>query len=115
MASKKVKEKKNVLRFGFIIHDAIDYKTDENAHKIIDLISSVSLVKTLETVTRQNYGCNCYYCKLYNIIIEKPLEGKHTYLIVPETLDYKEKEPPFPFYNNWRRKYGYDIDENYIW
>ena len=115
MASKKVEEKKKVLRFGFIIHDAIDYKIDENAHKVIDSISSVSLVEALESATRQQYGCSCYYCKLYNIITEKLLERKHTYLIVPETLDYKEKEPPFPFYNNWLRKYGYNIDENYIW
>ena len=41
MASKKVEEKKKVLRFGFIIHDAIDYKIDENANKVIDSISSV--------------------------------------------------------------------------
>ena len=114
MASKKVEEKKKVLHFGFIIHDAIDYKIDENAHKFIDLIFSVSLVKALESVKRQHHGCSCYYCKLYNIIIEKLLERKHTCLIAPETLDYKEKEPSFPFYNNWRRKYGYDIDENYI-
>ena len=115
MASKKVEEKKKVLHFGFIIHDAIDYKTDENAHKVIDSISSVSLVKALESLTRQHYGCNCYYCKLYNTNIEKLLERKHTYLIVPETLDYKEKEHPLPFYNNWHLKYGYNIDENYTW
>ena len=72
MASKKVEEKKKVLRFGFII-DAIDYKIDENAHKVIDSISSVSLVKSFESVMRQHYGCNCYYCKLYNIVIEKLL------------------------------------------
>ena len=114
MASKKVEEKKKVLRFGFIIHRAFDYKTDENAHKVIYSISSVLLVKALESVTRQHYGCNCYYCKLHNIIIEKLLKRKHTYLIAPETLDYKEQEPLFPFCNNWRCKYGYDIDENYI-
>ena len=51
MASKKVEEKKKVLRFGFII-DAIDYKIDENAHKVIDSISSVSLVKSFESVMR---------------------------------------------------------------
>ena len=102
------------MHFGFIIHDAIDYKIDENAHKVIDSIFRVSLVKALESVKRQHQGCNCYYCKVYNIIIEKLLEGKHTYLIPPETLEYKEKEPSFPFYNNWRRKYGYNIDENYI-
>ena len=103
MASKKNKEKEKALRFGFIIRDALDYKTDENARKVIDCISSVSLVKALESVTGQHYGCNCYYCKLYNVIIEKLLERKHTYLIAPETLDYKEKEPPFPFYDNWHR------------
>ena len=100
---KKNKEKEKALRFGFIIRDALDYKTDENARKVIDCISSVSLVKALESVTGQHYGCNCYYCKLYNVIIEKLLERKHTYLIAPETLDYKEKEPPFPFYDNWHR------------
>ena len=115
MAPKKVEEKKKVLRFGFIIHYAIDYKIDENAHKVIYSISSVSLIKALESVTRQHYGCNCYYCKLYNIITEKLLERKHTYLIAPETLDYEEKEPRFPLCNNRRRKYGYNIDENYIW
>ena len=32
------------------------------------------------------------------------------------TLEYKEKEPPYPFYNNWHVKYGYDShDENYVW
>ena len=49
------------------------------------------------------------------MIIEKLLERNDTYLIVPETLDCKEKEPPFLFYNNHRFQYGYDIDENYIW
>ena len=53
--------------------------------------------------------------KLYNLIIEKLLERKHSYLIGPETLDYKEKEPRFPFHNNWPHKYGYDIYESYIW
>ena len=53
--------------------------------------------------------------KLYNLILEKLLERKHTYLIGPETLDYKEKEPRFPFYNNLPRTYEYDIDESYIW
>ena len=90
-------------------------KIDEKVHKVIDSISIVLLVKALESVTRQHYGCNCCYCKLYNIIMEKLLERKYTYLVAPKTLDYKEKEPPFPFYNNWHRKYGYNIDENYIW
>ena len=115
MASKKIEEKKKVFCFGFIIHDVINYEIVKNAHKVVDSISSVSLVEALESVTRQHYGCNCYYCKLYNTIIEKLLDRKHTYLIVPETLDYKEKEPPLPFYNNWRLKYGYNIDENYTW
>ena len=63
MASKKVGENKKVLRFGFIIHDAIDYKIDENPRKVVDSISSVSLVKALESVMRQHYGCNYYHCK----------------------------------------------------
>ena len=108
-------KKKKVLRFGFIIHDAIDYKTDENAHKVIDSISSVSLVKALRACNEAALWLQLLYCKLHNIIIEKLLERKHTYLIEPETVDYKEKEPPFPFYNNWHCKCGYDIDENYIW
>ena len=36
MASKKVGENKKVLRFGFIILDAIDYKIDENPRKVVD-------------------------------------------------------------------------------
>ena len=28
---------------------------------------------------------------------------------LPETLDYNEKEPPFPFFNNYHFQYGYDI------
>ena len=54
----------------------------------------------MESVTRQHYGCNCCYCKLRQIIQEKLLERVDTYLIVPETLDYKEKDPPYPFHNN---------------
>ena len=115
MASKKVEQKKKVLRFGFIIHDAVDYEINKKTPEIIDSILSASLVKALELVTRQHYGCNCYYCKLYNMIIEKLLERNDTYLIAPGTLDYKEKEPPFPFYNNRCFQYGYGIDENYIW
>ena len=75
MAS-KITETKTVLRFGFIIHYVIDHKIDANAHKIIDSISSVSLVKAMESVTRQHYGCNCYYCKLKQIIQENFLREK---------------------------------------
>ena len=60
MTSLKVKQKKKVLRFGFIIHDMLDYETNKKVPEIIGSISSVSLVKTLELVTRQHYGYNCY-------------------------------------------------------
>ena len=59
----------------------IDDKIDENVHKIIDSISSVSLVKAMESVTRQHYSCDCYNCKLRQIILEKFLERKDNYLI----------------------------------
>ena len=49
------------------------------------------------------------------MIFQILIEQNDTYLNVPETLDYKEKGPPFPFYNNIRLKYGYGIDENMIW
>ena len=75
MAS-KITETKTVLRFGFIIHYAIDHKIDANAHKTIDSISSVSLVKAMKSVTRQHYGCNCYYWKLRQIIQENFLREK---------------------------------------
>lgn len=75
MAS-KITETKTVLRFGFIIHYAIDHKIDANAHKIIDSISSVSLFKAIESVTRQHFGCNCCYCKLRQIIQENFLREK---------------------------------------
>ena len=60
MASKKVEQKKKVLRFGFKIHDAVDYEIDKKTPEIIDSISSASLVKALELVARQHCGCNCY-------------------------------------------------------
>ena len=100
MTSKITAEKKKVLCFGFAIYYAIDYKINQNAHKVIDWITSISSVKPMESVTRQHYGCNCCYCKLRQIIQEKLLERVDTYLIVPETLDYKEKDPPYPFHNN---------------
>ena len=87
MASKKVEQKKKVLRFRFIIHDAVDYEINKKTPEIIDSISSASLVKALELVRRQHYGCNCYHCKLYKMIIEKLLKRNDTYLIAPETLD----------------------------
>ena len=58
MASKKVEKKKKVLRFGFKIHDAVDYEIDKKTPEIIDSISSASLVKALELVVRQHCGCN---------------------------------------------------------
>ena len=98
MASKKVEQKKKVLRFGFIIHDAVDYEINKKTPEIIDSISSASLVKALELVTRQHYGCNCYHCKLYKMIIEILLKRNDTYLIAPETLDYiKGKNRLFRF------------------
>ena len=106
MAPKKVEQKKKVLRFGFIIHDAVDYEINKKTPEIIDSNWSASLIKALELVKRQHYGCNCYHCKLYKMIIE---------ILLERTLDCKEKEPPFPFYNNRRFKYVYDIDGNYIW
>ena len=45
MASNKVEQKKKILRFGFIIHDAVDYEINKKIPEIIDSISSVSLVK----------------------------------------------------------------------
>ena len=63
--------------------------------EIIDSILSASLVKALELVTRQHYGCNCYHYKLYNMITGKFLEGNDTYLITPETLDYKRERTSF--------------------
>ena len=87
MTSKKVEWKKKVLHFGFIIHDAVDYEINKKTPEIIDSISSASLVKALELVTRQHYGCNCYHCRLYKMIIEKLLKRNDTYLIAPETLD----------------------------
>ena len=100
MTSKNTAEKKKVTRFGFAIHYAIDYKINKSAHKVIDSIIIISLVKPMKSVTRQHYGCNCYYCKLIQIIREKLLERIDIYFIAPETLDYKEKDPPYPFHNN---------------
>ena len=36
MTSKITAEKKKVLCFGFAIYYAIDYKINQNAHKVID-------------------------------------------------------------------------------
>lgn len=113
MASKK--DEKKVLRFGFIIYDAVDQKINKKTPKIINSITSISLVKALEVTVGQHIGCFCFHCQLHDMIFQILIERNDTYLNVPETLDYKEKDPPFPFYNNIRLKYGYDIDENMIW
>ena len=69
----------------------------------------------MESVKREHYGCNCYYCKLRQMIQEKLFERNDTYLIVPRTIDYKEKDLPYPFHNNWCIKYGCEIDEELIY
>ena len=83
--------------------------------EIIDSFTSISLVKDLEATARQHIGSFSFHCRLHDMIFQKLTERNETYLNVPETLDYKEKDPPFRYYNNMPLKYGYDIDENMIW
>ena len=60
MASKK-DEKKKFLHC-FIIYNADDWKINKKIPKIIDSITSISLVKAFEAIARQHIGCFCFHC-----------------------------------------------------
>ena len=89
-------------------------KINNETPEIINSITSISLVKALEATARQHYNIICFHCQLHKLIFEKSVKRKDTYLIAPGTLQYKEKNLLFPFYNR-RLKYGYEIDENMIY
>ena len=97
-----------------MIYDAIDWQINNETPEIINSITIISLVKALEATARQHYNCICFHCQLHNLIFEKLVIRKDTYLIAPGTLQYKQKNLLFPFYNR-RLKYGYEIDENMIY
>ena len=83
--------------------------------EFINSITSILLAKALEATARQHIGCFLFSLSITWYDISKMIEWNDAYLNAPETLDYKEKDLPFLFYNNMRLKYGYDIDENMIW
>ena len=69
-----------------MIYDVADWEINNETPEIINSITSISLVKTLEAAARQHYNCVCFHCRLHNLVFEKLVERKDTYLIAPETL-----------------------------